>query len=271
MPDNQLELTISITETDAGLQSQVLLPADGLTSLPTEFNLPLDADAMRDIRWYLEDYIKWPTGPDVQRAERVERRLEDWGRALRNAVFESREAISIWQQFRSDDEHENKLVTIASSEPDALRLPWELLADEEGHVFSLGISLRRRLPKTQRVQQPTFAPPVRILMVVARPKEAGFIDPRESPQALLDATETLRAGDDSVVVEFLYPPTLEALTDRLNDSNQPAVHVLHFDGHGIYRQNTGLGYLAFEDSSGDLDLVDGAGWARFSPTRRCHW
>lgn len=59
-----------------------------------------------------------------------------------------------------------------------------------------------------------------------------------------------------MVVEFLYPPTLTALTNRLRDKKAPPVHVVHFDGHGVYDTSLGLGYLLFEDEQHRSDRVD---------------
>ncbi len=63
---------------------------------------------------------------------------------------------------------------------------------------------------------------------------------------------------DRVTVEFLYPPTLKALTTRVRDPQAPPVHVVHFDGHGVYRPDTGLGYLLFENDEHQAQLVNAA-------------
>jgi tetratricopeptide (TPR) repeat protein len=90
-------------------------------------------------------------------------------------------------------------------------------------------------------------------MVVSRPSDAGFLDPRSSAVALLDALAPL---GDNAVVEFLRPPTVGELSDRLRNPELPRVHVVHFDGHGVYRPAVGLGYLAFETPDHALDLAD---------------
>jgi len=90
-------------------------------------------------------------------------------------------------------------------------------------------------------------------MVISRPDDVGFLDPRSSAEALLDALEHLGSR---VVVEFLYPPTLAALTRRVRDTKQPPIHVVHFDGHGVYVPQTGLGYLLFENDEHKEHLVN---------------
>jgi hypothetical protein len=47
---------------------------------------PLDAAALEDLRWYLEDYLRAPFGVYEDRGPQVEARLPEWG----NMVFASR-------------------------------------------------------------------------------------------------------------------------------------------------------------------------------------
>ena len=84
--------------------------------------------------------------------------------------------------------------------------------------------------------------PLRLLVVVSRPDNAGFIDPRHSTRAMLDALTSL---GDNVTVEFCRPPTLARLEEMLAESNG-AYDIVHFDGHGNYDRLLGLGVLLFE-------------------------
>ncbi|MRR33025.1 CHAT domain-containing protein, partial [bacterium] len=58
------------------------------------------------------------------------------------------------------------------------------------------------------------------------------------------------------MVEFLRPPTLAALNQRLRDTKLQNVHVVHFDGHGVYDQKAGLGVLLFELENCEKDPVN---------------
>ena len=249
-----IELTTYFTAKteDSPLKVSLFRPDTGARTDPAPFELPLDDDTLADLRWYLEIFAQWPTGPDYERAEGIKARLEDWGRALRGSIITDSEAGGLWQQF-VDAGDEGKLLTIDAVDPRVLRLPWELLADEGGHLFSAGIGVRRRLKKATGAPLKPFDLPVRVLVVVSRPKGAGFIDPRAVSLPLLDALDEL---GDRVVTEFLYPPTLPALTARLRDRPAPPVHVLHFDGHGVYDASLGLGYLLFENDEHETDRVD---------------
>ncbi len=237
---------------DSPIHVALFRPDAGTMTPPAPFAPPLDDAQLDDLRWYLEVLATWPTGPDYERAEAIEARLEDWGRALLAGVTADRDAARLWQQF-VDAEAEGKLLTIDATDPRVLRLPWELLADEGGHLFTQGIGVRRRLQKVTTARVKPFALPVRVLVVVARPEGAGFIDSRAVSMPLLDALDELGAR---AAVEFLYPPTLKALSDRLSDRKAALVHVVHFDGHGVYDADMGLGYLLFEDDKHAGDRVD---------------
>ena len=128
------------------------------------------------------------------------------------------------------------------------------------------VSILRRLPQSESTASSTpFEPPLRVLLVTARPQGTGFIDPRGIARELLDEVqEQVETG--AIELEFLRPPTIKALRQRLRDRKRQ-VHVLHFDGHGTFDEQThgqdehlldggGRGKLAFEDDKGQLDLVE---------------
>lgn len=237
---------------DSPIGVSLFRPDTGNSTQLAEFEPPLDDAVLADLRWYLETFSIWPTGPDYVRAASIEANLEDWGRSLLESATQERNAALLWQDFLKDD-GDSKLVTIDATDPRVLRLPWELLADEGGHLFPRGLSVRRRLRKTTATPTMPFSLPVRVLMVISRPEEAGFIDPRADALALLEALDGLGTAAE---VEFLYPPTLAALTKRLRDKNAPAIHVVHFDGHGVYDARLGLGHLLFENDTHHEDRVD---------------
>lgn len=218
------------------------------------FDAPLTDAELAELRWYLEDYPKWPTGPDYARAQQLEAEMENLGRALWESLFHQPEAVRIAQQFLSAGGGP-KILTIDSAEPAVLRLPWEMLADEDGHLFNASppVVVRRRMRRVKQATAVPFSLPLRVLMVISRPAGVGFLDPRSSAVALLDALAPL---GEQAVVEFLRPPTVKALMERLIDPSQPPVHVVHFDGHGVYDPAIGLGYLLFEDADQQQDAVN---------------
>ncbi|MCK4766501.1 MAG: tetratricopeptide repeat protein [Candidatus Aminicenantes bacterium] len=130
-----------------------------------------------------------------------------------------------------------------------LGLPWELLHDEVGYLFQGGqpVSVRRRLPFRRVYDAVVSEPPIRILLVSPRPEDerAGYIDHRASALPLVTAVENL---GQLVKLNVLSPPTFPALEKELHraqDAGAP-YHVVHFDGHGVFRPDVGLGGLCFE-------------------------
>ncbi len=228
---------------------------------------PLTTRDHENVRWYLEEYADWPYEQFLERGKKIEASLSKFGKRLYDAVCGSAGAMSVVQPWRLLPEVQRQ-VSIVSYMPQALSLPWELLHDEQGFLVLRTrnpVLLIRRLPQGELAGFPTsFEPPLRILLVTARPDDAGFIDPRSIARELLDEVQQ-QVDAGAIALEFLRPPTLGALRARLSDTKLPPIHILHFDGHGVFdeerdRQGKRLsskkqGMLAFENDDGKLDLV----------------
>lgn len=218
---------------------------------------PLVKDEHRDDpgdhRWYLEESALYRGPGDAARAQDVEQRMDGWGEALYEALRPPRadHPLSRLMAHRGP-----RLLTLASDDPVALSLPWELLRDEQAALALRGLVVRRQLPTAQEVQAPAIALPLRILLVVARPVDAGFIDPRSSVRPMLDALDALGG---QVKVDFCEPPTLAEVERRLKiaERRRAPYHIVHFDGHGVYLPDTGVGALCFEDEATRNHLVPG--------------
>ena len=66
----------------------------------------------------------------------------------------------------------------------------------------------------------------------------------------------------AIEIEFLRPPTLKSLRIRLANVERP-IHVLHFDGHGVFDEETRKqGILLFETEAGRPDPVIASDLAR---------
>src|SRR4051794_13419742 len=156
--------------------------------VPASLRPFLDEDDYESLRWYLEEYMDLPDGGAVVRAQGVERKLEEWGRRLHDAVFAAPENAALLRQLLAAPEPRE--LTIATAESALLRLPWELMADAEG-------SLAQRLAVRRQLEEPVQEPvklvarevqlPLRMLYIVSRPADSGFIDPRLTTRALVAA------------------------------------------------------------------------------------
>lgn len=272
---NLLDLAITLTPLPEGAPPEAIAT---ITLRCDAFGLIHTGDLLTDLlkqserellRWYLEEYWWWPYEGFKQRAGEVEALLVDIGKRLYGAVFGSAGAMQVVQPWRLQANAERQ-ISISSEVPAALSLPWELLHDEQGFLAlrtRYPVSILRRLPQRELGSLPQpFEPPLRVLMVTARPEGTGFVDQRAIARELLnEMQEQIEAG--AVELDFLRPPTLQALRERLSDARRPPVHVLHFDGHGVFegeldahdglRLGTGgQGVVAFENDEGMLDPVD---------------
>src|SRR6266699_2754668 len=276
--DQPLDLSITLTPPPDGSPPEAIASIElrcdqlGLRHDGDLLADPLTTKEREQIRWYLAEYWEWPYEQFLERGKKIEALLPALGKRLYRTVFGSVGAVSVLQAWRLQPLQPGvqRQISIASEIPRALSLPWELLHDEQGFLVLRTrnpISLLRRLPQHELGGfQTSFEPPLRILLITARPDDAGFIDPRSTARELLDEVQgQVEAG--AIALEFLRPPTLRALRARLSNPKLPGVQVLHFDGHGVFGEKQDRqgkpqpggkpqGMRAFEDDEGKLDLVE---------------
>ncbi len=246
-------------------------PADKSRNIESQryyFTAPLGPIESDDLRWYLEEYFRWPTGVFKDRAARIEAQLPLWGQELFQSALAGKttqQALNAWLQAANDTQRrfsvmvDSELPEGASEQDQAatnaaasalLSLPWELLHDGRSFLFhgANPVRVRRRLPNRFQQKPAITNLPIRILLVSPRPEEEGtaYIDHRISAKPLVEAIENL--GE---LAEFtiLSPPTFPALEGTLRKAAEAKQQfdVIHFDGHGIYDHKRGLGALCFED------------------------
>jgi tetratricopeptide (TPR) repeat protein len=230
---------------------------------------PLGPIEAEELGWYLERWPIWPNPVLADRARKVEANLITWGQALHDAALPLEHTAKVLQGWAGVGEGASRrfsvtvdasLVSGASKEEEQnaaqeaatalLGLPWELLHNGKGFLFqgARPVRVRRRLPIKDHLPIPVVAPPIRVLLITARPEDeaCGYIDHRASSLPLVAATEEL---GDLLRLTQLHPPTypaLEAELARAQQAGEP-YHVVHFNGHGIYDRHVGLGGLCFED------------------------
>jgi tetratricopeptide (TPR) repeat protein len=237
---------------------------------------PLGPIEAEELGWYLERWPVWPNPLVADRAKQVEANLIAWGQALHGAALPLLPTANVLQAWAGvaagasrrfsvcvDDslllgssEAENAAAQEAATA--LLALPWELLHNGEGFLFQGGrpTRVRRRLPNKRTRPVPVVAPPIRVLLISARPEDesCAYLDHRASALPLVAATEEL---GEVLRLSLLHPatyPALEAELARAQQAGEP-YHVVHFDGHGVYERRVGLGGLCFEDPSDSHKLT----------------
>lgn len=238
---------------------------DGETSPPVTIASPYkiaveglpSSNLMRELRWYLEQFLDYPFPPETDHAERVLEAVRAWGTQAFGALFDRHDAAA-WLagsdtlQIRSDDPH-------------ILSWPWEALCDPQTNYLAHQRRIERRLKRAADPQPFGDLPKdrVNILLVVARPYK-GDVRYRSIARPLVELIES--AGLPAHV-DVLRPPTFDQLREHLR-VHPGYYHVLHFDGHGAYGNVAGEsppdkfkgrhGCLVFENADGGPDAKSAA-------------
>jgi tetratricopeptide (TPR) repeat protein len=234
-----------------------------------KFRSPFGPIEFNKISWYLEEFYKWPLGVFKTRAKKTEKKLSQLGKALYEAILnhpEAREAVNAWKTCGKDYERHFS-VMVDKELPDRtedeecieaekaaallLSIPWELLHDRNTYLIkgAKPVGIKRRLPNREKMEVVIAKLPVKILLVSARPEDevAGYIDHRASAIPLISAVENL--GSDLVSLNVCSPATFPEMMKEIKNAHESGnpYDVIHFDGHGVYNEKTGLGALCFED------------------------
>ncbi|UJS24420.1 tetratricopeptide repeat protein [Thiothrix winogradskyi] len=251
----------------------IFSPADRATerevkSRPFRFVAPIGQIEQDELRWYLEEYHKWPIGVHRTRAKQLEKQLPLWGERLFTEALDKsacQEAKRAWQNIRAEVERRFSVLVETALLDDASEdeknnaneaasrlqsLPWELLHDGRSYLCEGAnpARIRRRLPNYFHQLPVSIRPPIRILIVSPRPEQndIDYSDHRISAKSLLAVAENL---GDVIELTILEPPTLQALKKQLHCAHEQGkpFHILHFDGNGVYDLDCGLGVLCFEN------------------------
>jgi tetratricopeptide (TPR) repeat protein len=186
------------------------------------------------------------------------------GEALFARVFHASEGTRhIWETMRP--QLSDMRVEIVTPEPAGETVPWELLR-EPGANLPLVLEARSfvRVAASANAETiPTEEGPIRILLVICRPGGGDDVPFRSVASRLIRGlTKEARA---KFRLDVLRPPTLDRLEQVISEAHAAGApyHVVHFDGHGMYRDlhSTGnpRGYLLFENPAfaGNEEFIHG--------------
>ena len=229
---------------------------------------PFNKKALTDLRWYLEEYLRFPYGIFPDEAAKIEQKLQTWGEELFNLVFRSSEKAREFFQAATYDGLHNCELAIASDDFAILNLPWELLFSPGDRQFlapSLAGMSRSLSDYAIRGEIPTLPQDkLNILLVIARPYGETDIALKTIARPLLDSIADIR---QKVNIKVLRPPSFEEFERELS-ANKGFYHIVHFDGHGDFDPNSqgfqhslgglGQGVLVFENLDGTPQIITAA-------------
>ena len=195
-PDTTMTVRVDFSSADGGMRGG---------GPPQPFTFQLRPEDYVDLRWYLEEFMDLPIGGSVLRANRIEQSLIQWGRDLYKAIFDYGDHRDLIRDLMRAETP--RLLTIATSNGDILRLPWELMADERGSLTRRDVTIRRQLETGHQHLAYDVGSPTTRAVGRQSARQRRVSDPRHSTRAMLDALTSL---GDNVTVEFCRPPTLSA-------------------------------------------------------------
>src|SRR5262249_54027491 len=95
---------------------------------------PIEAD---DLRWYLEEFFRWPIGVFKERAEGIAARFPDWGKLLFDEATKTdsaKEALNAWRKAAGNAERRFS-VMVDSELPDGARTENQEAANEAASLL----------------------------------------------------------------------------------------------------------------------------------------
>jgi hypothetical protein len=234
---------------------------------PVAFQHPFDDNALAELRWYLESYLRFPYGNEPNKAAAIEQQLQQWGEQLFNLIFRSGEKAREFLQEAIRSGLDNCELAITSDNPDILNLPWEILYSPDYQFLAPQLGGMYRSLSTQPVKAALGQLPqdqLNILLVIARPYGERDIALKTIARPLLQALEPIR---QYVNLKVLRPPSFEEFERELN-AHKGFYHIVHFDGHGDFDPHsqgwqhqlgsTGQGVLVFESLTGEAQIITAA-------------
>ncbi|RLC71074.1 MAG: hypothetical protein DRI52_05845, partial [Chloroflexi bacterium] len=196
----------------------------------------------------------------VRRGSDEYEQLTTFGKELFRCLLATPEVRDCYKQaqraMRANPNNGLRLRLVTPSSSTLLRvIPWEFLHD--GQRF-LSVSNRTPIVRYIKPVWETFTPfplypPLRILVVIASPKDRPPLDIEKEKRNISSALQ----NNPAVEIESLEHVTCDALQTKLRSAfaEHKSFHILHFIGHGVHEQ--GKSYLVFENEDGRSRLVDG--------------
>jgi len=186
----------------------------GAAGEPQALAWPLDVDALEELRWYLEDYLRAPFGVYESRGPAAQATLPAWGEAVFGAVFGPGPARDAYQRMRARPA--GVQVVFRSGAARWLGLAWDLMHDPARELplaLDAGVSgIDRSLPAAELGAAFDVAGSgrLRVLMVISRPSGAADVGFRMIARPLLERLEAVRGR-------------VEAIKEKLDDRASTAV------------------------------------------------
>jgi CHAT domain len=191
-----------------------------------------------------------------------EQTAQDFGQGLFQALLAG-EVRTCYELSRDRARQEDKglRLKLRIEPPEVARLPWEFIYDSSRREYlclSSKTPLVRYLDVHEPVEQLSVVPPLRILGMVASPRDLDPLDIAHEKQLVEEAVRNLQ---EQRRIELTW---LEGQTwrDLMRVMRHGPWHVFHFIGHGSYDPENDEGLIALADSADRARLLRATELAR---------
>ena len=145
--------------------------------------------------------------------------------------------------------------------PQMAAIPWEFLYDESTNTFlandpKTALSRYIDVPLKKHDIKPANLP-LRMLLVISGPKNLDPLDSAGEEKLIKKALEKL-ISTNMIEIDTITNATIDSIYQRLSESERP-YNVLHFIGHGIFKNDKG--HVALVDDDGRARLLDDEAFA----------
>jgi chorismate mutase len=228
-----------------------------------EMRFPFDERQLRDKLKDLEIALL-RSGGTRRALSTEERTVQEFGRSLFEAVLVGKVGTCYYRSMdQAQQQGKGLRLKLHVQPPNLTVLPWEFLYDpdrDEYLCFSRDTPIVRYTDLRQPIGRLTVAPPLRILGMVASPRDLDPLDVEHEKGLMDEAIEDLQA-DGLVKVTWLEGETWRDLQRAMRRDGP--WHIFHFVGHGDFDPSAEEGLIAFtEKGTGRRHLLRSRDLAR---------
>jgi len=225
---------------------------------PDQFPVEGYSESLSDgLRWYMEEFLKLPTGAFRGHAQAILNSLQAWGKECFSKLFDNGGKAQRWYNDARQGDLQFKIVS-HSDVPTILAWPWEALEDRLNGPLALQYHMDRQLNNidTAAPRTPKTEKQMNILYIISRPDGEEDVEFRTLVRPIIDCA---KRHNYAVHIDLLRPPTFNQLRKVLEEK-KGFYHIVHFDGHGGYGEQeqaaSAGGVLVFEKEGNAKESFD---------------
>jgi outer membrane protein assembly factor BamB len=255
MPSSSyLDFELEIGPAEGGVYPVVVLHSPAGEGR-TKMQFPFDGPTLTNRLQALEIALLRSSGVRRRVATREEQIVQDFGRQLTDALLTGKVRTLFDLSRREAYEKDLGLrLKLRVQAPDLSVIPWEFLYDEQEDEY---LALARSTPVVRYLELPqplkplTVTPPLKILGMIASPRDQDPLDTSRERKRLEDAVAPLQK-DGRVALTWIEGETWRDLQRAMRNGEW---NVFHFIGHGAYDEVKDEGLIALSDDGGRTQLL----------------